>query len=205
MSESQSFPTAPTAHWLKRLSSVLLIFSGALFVLLLVVSTVLLPRMASVRVGDALLSPEDASEREQKLRAELLAMERTRKQLVLPIAFPAYEELKEEKRQAPSLALLRADLRRAAERTGEAAGVVIESLTLDAAQGTAEAAGRVENVGPRSMTVLAAFIEEVEKLPVVRDLERPSFKREEDRERGFFSPFMFRFRVADAALPFDLP
>lgn len=84
----------------------------------------------------------------------------------------------------------------AASRIGESSDVIaLTQLSIKGDQVTVT--GDIRNVGTRSMTVLAAFTEEVAKLTIVTDFKRPPFTREPLPEGGFHSPFTVSFTIAD--------
>ena len=58
-----------------------------------------------------------------------------------------------------------------------------------------EISGDVRNVGLRSMTVLAQFVDAVASLPSVASVQRPVFTREKDEDVGFHSPFTFHITL----------
>lgn len=184
----------PLQSILRRIAPPLLLFSAVLFGLLLLSYSFVLPRFTRLHKADgAALSPRAIARYEKTLAASLLEQEEERVRLVLPVNNGAYAALKEEKR-AFSLLELEEQLVQTAARLGEPAGTVsIARLSLEGDAVHME--GDVRNVDTRSMTVLAAYVEELQELPFVADLQRPVFTREQLPDGGFRSPFVIRFTL----------
>ncbi len=65
----------------------------------------------------------------------------------------------------------------------------IEREALEGRFGILKITGDVRNVGPRSMTVLAQFTEELRSQPFTSEIRHPSFSRVQDKDGNFSSPF----------------
>lgn len=199
MLEHTSFP-APSAQPLqviiRRSSMPLLLFSVVLFILLVISYATLLPQFTQVHRPDGTaMSPQEIAKYRQTLTAQLATEEAERVKLVSAVADDTYTELKNNKRERISLMELREELAQAASRLGEKEGsVVLVKVGMDAETVTLE--GDITNVGTRSMTVLAAFVDQLEKLSFVKDLQRPAFTREQKADGSFHSPFLLRFTLA---------
>lgn len=195
---SDTAPSTPASQPLReilsRMASPLLLFAAILFGLLLLSYVLLLPRFTNLHRPDGTaLSPRAIARYKHALAADLATAEEERIRLVLPINDKTFDELKERKR-ALTFVELREELLQAAARIGETDAVLsLAHLAIDGDAVTVE--GDVRNVGTRSMTVLAAYVEEVAGLPFVLDLERPSFTRERQSDGSFRSPFVLRFRL----------
>ena len=199
MSDQLAIPSASKAlpqGLLARIAMMFLLFSGVLSLLLVCSGIFLLPRFTSFFVEGKRLSPKEMVQHERTLRAKVLAMEQERTRLALPFIDATYEALKMKKRAQPSILTLRMDLLRARTHTGAAEAIVIDDIALDALSGRVTVTGDVRGIGPRSMTVLAAFTEEVEKLPSVTALQPPAFSRAEDEAGNIHSPFTFSFTAS---------
>lgn len=196
MSDTQIETPAPQPLQaiLHRVAQPLLLFAGVLFGLLFLSYVLLLPRFTRLHKADGTaLSPRAIARYERTLAADLAAQEEERIRLVLPVNDPAFTMLKERKH-----ALLFLDVREqltlTVARLGEAEdSVVFTRIAFEGDAVTLE--GDVRNVGTRSMTVLAAYVEELARLPFVSDLERPRFTREQRADGSFHSPFTIRFRL----------
>lgn len=175
----------------------LLLFLSVFFGLLLLSYILLLPRFTSFHTqGGVALSPRAMAEYHKTLAANLSTAEDERIRLVMPIQDSGYDALKDQKTVGMLLGDLPSALRAITARIGESNDVLfIESLTLDATTGNVKLTGDMRNVGPRSMTVLASFIEELEQMPGLADFERPPFARTQDADGNFHSPFTLDFTL----------
>lgn len=199
MSESTFTPEqAPLkAAIVQRMAMPMLIFSGVLFGLLLLSYLFLLPRFTKLhQASGRSMNPREIVAYQRQLAADLSQQENDRVHLVLPITDETFTSLKQQKISRLSLTDIREELRQAASRLGdEADAVVIIKVSIDGSDVSVE--GDVNNVGTRSMTVLAAFVDEVSKLPFVSNLDKPSFTREQHEDGSFHSPFKIQFILAD--------
>jgi hypothetical protein len=186
-------PAPVSRAFLRGISQGLLVFATVLTAVLLLSWMFLLPRFTRFRVEGRTLTPDAMAAYEHSLRAELLTMEEERIRLVLPFQHPLFSHLQSAKQAHPPLTDLRAALRHAAARVQATDAVVLQSLHVEGGTGRVEMTGDVRHVGPRSMTVLAAFLDEVEQLPFVTGLERPAFSRVDDPVIGPHSPFHIVF------------
>lgn len=181
---------------LERVALPLLLFTAVLFTLLIVSWFNILPRFTHFKLADVMLSPVEMSAYATQMKAQLSDMEETRDHLVLPVIDPSYDELKKQKRAQMRVLEIRAQLLDVAMHVPDAKdAVTISHVSFDAEQGIVAFSGKVSNVGPRSMTVLAQYTEEIEKLSIVHGLERPSFTRVQDDEDTFHSPFSMTFTL----------
>jgi hypothetical protein len=171
----------------------LLLFSGVLLGLLLLSLFLVLPRYTTLQLGGAVLSASTVPEYARRLEAEIEAEEAKRDALTLPLRDPLYVALRER-----STTLSLADLEHlldamlAASSYGDA--VHIDALVVEGDK--AEMAGDVHGVGPRSLTVLAQFVDDLASQSFVGSLTPPSFVREDDPMVGIRSPFVIRMTLA---------
>jgi len=180
---------------LQRATAPLLLFSAALCMMLLVSYMFLLPRFTQFSRSDGVaMSPRQLAAYEKSLAASITQREEERVRLVMPVNNETYTALKNQKHSTMSLVDLREQLLQAASRMGENEDVLgFDLLSIEGTLVTVK--GDVRNVGTRSMTVLAAFSEEVAKLPFVTQLKRPAFTREGTPDTGFHSPFSLSFSL----------
>ncbi len=182
-----------------RIAEPLLLFSLALSGLLLLSSIFLLPRLTRFAVEGTNVSPVDIAAHVRQLRADLSSLESKRNHLVLPELDPAYNMLKEQKRTSMNLSDVRTELLQAAAKLSNADhAVFLTHFSSETTTHTITVTGDVRNVGTRSMTVLAGYVDAVAALPFVTHLERPAFTREGDEKTGLHSPFMFHFILTTA-------
>lgn len=181
---------------LARVSMPGLIFSGSLYVLLLMSYMYLLPAFTNVKRPDGVaMTPRAIAEYEKSLAASLISAEEHRLVLVRPVDDPLYLSLVEQRANKPSIESMEEQFRQAAARLGEPGkGVVLRRITLKRDSVSIE--GDVRNVGLSSMTVLAAYSDQVASLPFVSELQRPSFTREKLPDGSVHSPFLFRFTIS---------
>lgn len=202
MSETHSI-SARTVHRLQdileRSALPLLLFSIALFSLLLTSWFTVLPRFATLTFDNARYSPTEILSLESTLQAQVVSLEQQRTALVLPQVDPALQPLLSKVRNATDVRGLLAEFAAAGARSADAdKAVVIRTFSYDDVSGMVKISGDVRNVGTRSLTVLAAFTEEIEKLPFVSAVQRPAFSRIDDPVIGPLSPFTFTFHVSRA-------
>lgn len=181
-------PDAAAILW--RMAWPMLIFSAALALLLSLSWALLLPRFARIDVGGQLRSVAEIRTYREALTAQIAAKEEERRQSVLAVRDPLYDELKEERRARPSLDTLRGKLAAHAKTvTGKDDAIVFSAFEYDPDTRTLIVQGDVREVGTRSMTVLAAFALPLKDLPFVAAATTPAFTREEDAVLGPHSPF----------------
>lgn len=187
---------APAQTIAERITVPFALFATALFVLLTVSYFFLLPRFTNLHLSDgSQLSPRKITQYQLKLAADLESQEETRVRLVLPIMDESFTSLVEKKRAAATYADLSEQLRQAASRLGEPVSVLfLASLSIEGDRVTVT--GDIRNVGPRSMTVLAAYVDEIATLPFVVELEKPSFAREQLPDGSYRSPFTMSFTLS---------
>lgn len=183
----------PLSVILGRVANPLLLFSGSLCLLLLLSWMFLLPKFTSVTRPDGVaMTPTALSAYTHQLAAQVSAAEAHRTTLVRAVNDPLYRALLDARTNSLSPLEIEEQLHQAAARISDAKdAVVLSSLTVDGSHVTVE--GDVRNVGARSMTILAAFSDELASLPFVGNLQRPPFSRETLPDGSMHSPFHFSF------------
>lgn len=180
----------PLSEIFRRSALPFALFTGVLAGLMILSWYVLLPLFTRVNVGGSVLDLSSLLTYRAQLQAELLTAEEARAASLLPIQDPSYEMLKDRKRKTPSLLGIRRELRGiAAGLTEQPDAVHLSTFKLLADSKTLQMTGDVRFVGPRSMTILAQFIEALEDSPLVASVALPRFVREEDPVTGPHSPF----------------
>lgn len=183
---------------LERIALPLLLFTAVLFILLFVSWFGILPRFTRFAVADVTLSPTQMAAYVAQEKATLATLEQKRNRLVLPSSDLSYDTLRLEKRSTTDALTVRTRLLDAASHIIDApTAVAIDHLSIDTDTNTVSFSGDVRGVGPRSMTVLATFVDTLEALPFVSDLTRPSFTRIDDA-MGIHSPFTMSFTLTSA-------
>lgn len=197
MTNILNIPGPPCPHR-PRLSTVLwhiswpfFLFSLVLAALLTLSWSLLLPRYTRIDVGGKLRGVDDIRRYRQDLTAQISAKEEERRQMVLAVHDPQYDQLKELRRDRMPLDELTAKIMEHAKTvTGKNDTVVFSAFEYDPAARSLTIRGDIRNVGTRSMTVLAEFSLSLKDLPFVASVTTPSFAREEDPKTGFHSPFV---------------
>lgn len=186
----------PLSAILERVANPLLLFSGSLCFLLLLSWMFLLPAFTSVQRPDGVaMTPWDIAAYTKNLTADLADAEAHRITLVRAVNDVGYRALVDARAQTLSPLALEQELRLVAARLGEQEGVfVFSSITIK--DDTVIVEGDVRNVQTRSLTVLAAFIDTIESLPFIHDLQKPTFVRETLPDGAVHSPFRFRFNLS---------
>lgn len=192
--DTQNRAPQPLSAILGRIATPLLLFSGSLFGLLLLSWMFLLPKFTSVERPDGTaMTPRAIASYAKQLTAELVAAEENRTMLVRAVNDERYRALIDARTASFSPLDIERELRQAAARLGEVEGSVIFT-SIFVKDGTVAVEGDVRNVQARSLTVLAAFIDSLESLPMVTNLQRPTFVRETSPD-GMHSPFRFSFEL----------
>ena len=181
----------PIASIAERVSMPFLLFSGTLFVMLMFSWFFLVPRFTAMQVAGSSLTPAEVQSYVHRLQADVTTMEQKRDRLVLPLQDKEYARLKLARQSLPDLAEIRDMLRDAAARTDAPSAVTLTKISFDSETRTVVVTGDVAQVGPRSMTVLAAYVDAVGQLSFVQHLERPAFTRVDDGHGNSHSPFTF--------------
>lgn len=201
MTNTQSTPEASTPvvpepeakpSVLRRAGISLMLFSLVFTGLLFASWTYLLPRFTRIQVQGKTVDLAVILPYEQSLRAQITEIESKRNVLAMPVNDAAYDTLKREAACYPLLEDLERAVAEVALQIGENA-VLFSGMTFS--RGTLTLMGDVRNVGPRSMTILAQFVEAVRAAPFTESLTTPVFSRQQDPVIGFHSPFSFPVRL----------
>lgn len=195
--DTQTRAPQPLSTILGRVANPLLLFSGSLCLLLFLSWMFLLPGFTGVQRPDGVaMTPRAIAAYTRELAADLLDAEAHRTRLVRAVSDEGYRALVDARSHTLSTLELGEQLRQAAARLGEVEGGIIFSLiAIDGIHATVEGDVRA---GTRSMTVLAAFMDAVARLPIVTDLKRPAFTRETLPDGSMHSPFRFTFALPSA-------
>lgn len=186
-------PPRPTpSQVLRGMAVPFFLFSLVLLVLLALSFELLLPLFTRVGIGGSQRSAGELRTYAGQLSASVLHMTQERDQSILPIAFPAYEGMKAARLAHPSFAVLRAELLQTASAlVPEKDAIHVDAVSYDDANHAFSVTGDVRHVGPRSMTVLAQYVDAIAKIPGV-EVSQPSYLRSDDPGTGMHSPFTFR-------------
>ena len=200
--QTESKAPQPLESIVRMVSLPLFLFSLVLFGLLLISRLFLLPRFTNIAIAGQVFTPSEAGIYERSLNAQLVTMEDERRELALPVTDETYDALKDVKRDQLQLIAVQSQLEQAAARAGIGTDqLVVIKMSVDAVSGHVRMEGDIRNAGPRSMTLLAGFVEEVESQTQFTDVVRPSFTRVTDPDVGIHSPFILEFSITqDSAI-----
>jgi hypothetical protein len=167
------------------------VFAAVLVSLLSLSLSIVLPALAQVEVNGELRDVHSLRLTQERMNAELLHREQERDRGLLSVTDPAYDALKLCRGDLLPLAALREQLRNlAASLVSEQDTIAIgQYIFTPGVEDTLTLTGDVRNVGPRSMTVLAQFTEELRRLPSVTAVKPPLFQRVEESDGSMHSPF----------------
>ena len=192
---------------LRRLQVPLLLFSLSFAVLLALSWLLLLPRLTRVEIGGSVRGLTELRTYRDRLQAQISDLQDRRRSALLPLGATDYGGLVSAKHDRPSFESLLDGLRAAASETagqpdgglmgGDGSAIRFSVFYYDATGGALSVRGRVQNVGPRSMTVLAQFIEALKANPSFTRVDGVRFVREEDSAGGFVSPFNLSFSLRE--------
>lgn len=191
------------SHRTARFAFSLFAFAAVLFVALFLSWWFLLPRLAGVPLHGKMVYGASLVQFYADLRDRVDALEDVRNQLVLPGQDPLSQFLRQLRRSDIPLIPLSAVLERMAEVVvpDRADAVFLESFHYDTKDNALTVTGDVRHVGPRSMTVLAEFIETLRSVPTVDAIEDQRFTREEGPKGEFHSPFTLVLRLRQPSPP----
>jgi len=176
---------------MKRTAFPFFFFALVLMGLLALSWYLLVPRLTHIEVGGSVRDIAELKTYTSDLNAQILTLQDERKSFLLPVNNALYERLKTLKESRSSFQILRSNLNRIMKTMFPDQDTVfaIADFTFDADSSSARIRGEIRNVGPRSMTVLAQFVEAIHTLPFVTDVKTDGYTRQENDAYGFYSPF----------------
>ena len=176
---------------LRRTSMQFFLFSAVLAGLLLLSWYLLIPELTHIEVGGSVRGLRELKEYKANLEAQILTIEHRRNAFLAPVQSNAYSRIKQLKKSRLKYQEIRTQLTDTATTLipDTKNAVAFSRFRYDSLRNIVELQGEVRNVGPRSMTVLAQFVEAVEALPTVIAVQSTRYTRKEDPEIGYYSPF----------------
>ncbi len=158
---------------------------------------VLVPELTRVEIGGSVRGLQELQDYKADLEGQIVALEESRGSFLLPVNHGLYQQLKRLKNDRLKFQDLRREIRQVIKELmpGRADVVVLSGFYFDASKNIGEIHGQVANVGPRSMTVVAQFVEGIHRIPMVINVESSRFTRQEGENGSFFSPFTIRMTV----------
>jgi len=157
----------------------------------------LVPELTRVEIGGTVRGLQELKAYKTDLEGQILTMEDQRGSFLLPVNHDLYERLKGLKDERLVFQKLRKEIRQVIVDLipGRTDIVVISGFYFDATTNIGEIRGEVTNVGPRSMTVLAQFVEDIGAIDMVTNVETSRYTRQEGENGSFYSPFTLRISV----------
>ena len=173
------------------------LFSLVLTALLALSWYLLVPELTRVEIGGTVRGLQELKAYNTDLEGQILTMEDQRGSFLLPVNHDLYERLKGLKDERLVFQKLRKEIRQVIVDLipGRTDIVVISGFYFDATTNIGEIRGEVTNVGPRSMTVLAQFVEDIGAIDMVTNVETSRYTRQEGENGSFYSPFTLRISV----------
>lgn len=167
------------------------LFSVVLTTLLALSWFLLVPELTRVSIGGTVRDVAQLKEYKNEIETDIKTLESKRGAFLLPVHHDLYGRIKTIKEERGQFQNIRRELNRVVSELvpNQNNVVVFSSLEYDASTRTARVQGDIRNSGPRSMTVLARFVEEVQNINFVVKVKSSRFTRKEDPNIGFYSPF----------------
>lgn len=175
---------------LEQLSTPFLIFSTVLFSSLGASQAMLLPKLTQVEVSGQERSVFQLESLAADLAVQVEAEEAKRNELFTEKSdkeYGAVMELQNATSNALSIHKEVTSLAKSFDAEGESV-VVLTNISVDPLRHILTITGDVRNVGPQSLTVLASFRAELEKLSSISRVQPGTFERLEDSKIGPHSP-----------------
>ncbi len=176
---------------LHRISVPFLLFTAVLFGFLFLSANLILPKLTQLEIAGNGHNALELKAKVSDLGEKVDELEVARKEFVTPLREGSFGLVKIAKYdQVDSLAIQESlgEMRKRIVPEEDDA-IHIEVLSHSLQKKTLRISGYVHNVGPRSMTILAQFVEELRDADWVESLEPPKFERKQSEDRGFYSPF----------------
>lgn len=186
---------SPVQRLLSMVAMPLLVFALVLTAALVASRAVLLPRLTQVSVGGQMHAATDLRALQADLLSRVSDAEDLRNMLVRPMSEATFDAAKARRASQHNIMNVESDVKRLAS-SYDVDGkhvIVFTAFHIDGVTGAVSLSGDVRNVGPQSMTVLASFLDDLTKLPGVRDMSPGKFLRVDDPDIGPHSPFNVSF------------
>lgn len=173
------------------------LFATVLTVLLSLSWYLLVPELTRVEVGGSVRGMQELKEYKMNLDAQISTLKQQRSTFLRPVEHDIYQQVKLLQQERLGYQKLRRSINSAISELvpGKKNIVSISGFYYDGSQKQAELRGRVHNVGPRSMTVLAQFVEGLDRIPEIITIDASKYTREETADHEFYSPFTIRLRL----------
>ena len=175
---------------LRRSALPFFLFGAVLMSLMFLSWMLLLPRFTKIDIGGTAFGIDELMSHREELQKDLEVAEQERSLHLLAVGDKTYQALMQEKLSHTSFSSLKVDILRIADESAEQNDAIhVSNFSYEPVPGTFKVEGDVRFVGPRSMTVLAQFIENVQAHASVASITMPRFVREDHPGMGPHSPF----------------
>ena len=182
---------------IRRVALPFLLFSTVFFGLLLLSYYLLLPRLTQVEVAGKQHNTAQLQSYVTDLQAEVNKLEDARSDFVTPLRDGLYGAIKKDKFSTKGFNDLQEQIIDTAEKVIEEKEEAIHFASFEyfPTKQIFHLSGDVSNVGPRSMTLLAQFVDLLKGMEEVESVDLPRFTREHSEEKGYYSPFDFTLHI----------
>jgi hypothetical protein len=175
---------------LERLALPFFLFAFVFAVIIAGARVLWFPQLLRVQVAGVARDVPAMQEYRATLQEEIKSLTERREELIMPLHDEDFEFLKARTKQHASFAFLHDVISTQAQTvTNQPDAIHMSAMSYQPDRKNLTLTGDVRFVGPRSMTVLAQFIDSLSALPFVTSLQTPIFDRIEDPKTGFHSPF----------------
>lgn len=173
------------------------LFAAVLTLLLSLSWYLLVPGLTRVEVGGSVRGMQELKEYKMNLDAQISTLKQQRSTFLRPVEHDLYQKVKVLQQERLGYQQLRRNVHTAISELvpGKKNAVSLSGFYYNGSQKQAEIRGRVHNVGPRSMTVLAEFVEKLDRIPGIITIDASKYTREETADHEFYSPFTIRFQL----------
>ena len=189
-------PQVSLTDIVRRTSVPFFLFAVTITGLLALSWFLLIPELTHVSIAGSVLSLGELKGYKRELLKKIVTLEDDRQVFLMP-KNDQYQKLKLLKVERQKFQELRTAMEAiipvlAPDRSDV---VKIQTLSFDANSLVVNLSGEVHNVGPRSMTVLAHFVQQIEQIHGVTHVETPRYTRLETLEHDFYSPFTIQITL----------
>ena len=173
------------------------LFALVLTALLTLSWYLLVPELTRTEVGGEVRGLSELKEYKSDLEAQISSLEGERGFFLRPVDHDLYDQLKRMKSDRLKFQELRSDIGKAMVNLvpDQPDVVALSGFYYDGQHNTAEISGRIQNVGPRSMTVLAQFVDDLHRIESIISINSSRYTREQDSDNNFYSPFRIRLNL----------
>ena len=194
----QQLVSSGSLQVVRRIGVFLSIFAGTTSVMLILSWFLFLPAMMQLPLEGRSIPSGNFHQYIQDLQGRIRVAANRRDELINPVRDPLYAQLRTEKYSYLLLPSLYSEIQQVAGIVAEGRNdvVLLRSVQFRRGERTLLLEGEVRNVGPRSMTILAQFVDHLRTLSSITSIDPLTFRREHDVTKGFTSPFNLILRLS---------